>query len=105
MCDFHVLHHDGRGYVAHCAGCRRVQAAFGNVVLSLTQEEFEALAKRIAVREEEHAHCRDCPVKDIYLHTPAENMLFVFSGKELLALHEMLEQSRLLLEVKALLGG
>lgn len=105
MCeDFEILHHSEHGYVVHCPCCSRFQVAFGNLLLSLTAEEYDRLfdalnaeQENISPFEEEHRKCA-------YLCTPLPSLRMTFTPIELKQFCGLLGQAQIMQQVNSWLG-
>ncbi|NCI47328.1 DUF6686 family protein [Sediminibacterium soli] len=94
MCQYHTWFRDEeKGFVIECRNCRKLQLAFGMVMVRFAENEFHSFRRYIASKREEFEGTDNRTDKTILLQTPCESLNFLFSYEELENLHLMLEQA------------
>lgn len=90
-------------FTVRCACHTEVQLGFGNIALLLSVRDFLHLKKQIAHTQNQ---MRDVPCKcrkNIVVDTSVKNMAFMFTYHELTLLHEVMQNTVLMLEVEGIL--
>ncbi|MEN0005297.1 MAG: DUF6686 family protein [Bacteroidota bacterium] len=98
-----VMYCDEKGYIVRCTCCQQIQIVYGNIAIDQTAQDFRYLSQlidryRLSHRDSEAETCRN-----IFIKTPFKNLRILFSYKELLEFHEMLQKVLLMLEAEQLL--
>ena len=102
-CNYFTLHYSKDGYVVKCAYCNKIQLGFGNMILNLSQDEFQSFRHQTADKIKENKFTGFPYQKNITFQTDSKNIMMVFSFKDLGVLFEMLQQANLRLEVNNLI--
>jgi len=99
------FHHNEFGYCTRCPRTRHLHVCFGNLALAATAAEFQELRQCIQQTWQHHQFTTPDPEsRCIALRTMAPKLAMVFSLVELGQLHDILENTALLLEVEELLN-
>lgn len=94
MCSFKTWYHREQiGYIVECNECRNMQIGFGNVVATVSYQDFEALRKHIVYVKENYSPENNPLKKSILLQTPYEALRFLLTERELNDLYNMVEQT------------
>lgn len=100
------FHHNEFGYCARCPRTRHLHLCFGNVALAATGPEFQEFRQCIRHTWQHHRFTTPDPEsRCIALRTAAPKLALVFSLVELGQLHDIVENTALLLEVEELLSS
>lgn len=101
MCNFKTLHQSNNGYVTQCSRCNHIRIVFGNFCITQSKEGLQTMASDIGkfyeTKQSEEKN------KNIYLRTPAKNIMLVLTINELEELNNLLQQASLLLEANNIL--
>ncbi len=98
-CSYLTLYYSKDGYVVKCVHCNKIQLAVGNIMLNLSLSEFQELRLETIEKIKEHRFPAFPEQKNITFYTDSNNIMLVFSYKDLEMLFEMLQQAYLRLEV------
>ncbi len=98
-CTYLTLYNSKDGYVVKCVYCNKIQLAFGNSILTLSQDEFQSLRCQTTDKIRENKFIGFPEQKNITFHTKSKSVMMVFSFKDLELLYEMIEHANLMLEV------
>ena len=89
MCTYQELYRGEEGYVIRCNGCNRYQALYGNVVLSMTEEEFQKFTQVVAVYQ------ADCVIasasEEVPVPTARQGVHLLLNRQKITQLHAMLQ--------------
>src|SRR5687768_2600021 len=92
MCSYQTLFHDDNtGYVVRCNECEKIQLGFGNLMLTLSTDEFNSFRcwlKKIMV---EQSPAQKETIRCIVIPSPCEGIKLLLSLRELRDLDHMLE--------------
>ena len=102
-CNYLTLFYSKEGYVVKCIHCDKIQMAFGNVILNLSQKEFQEIRLETIDKIREHRNPAFPEQKNITYYTDSDNIRLVFSYKDLELFYEILQQANLMLEVNNIL--
>ncbi|MBI3883600.1 MAG: hypothetical protein HY305_05135 [Sphingobacteriales bacterium] len=101
MCAFQSLYFDDDGYVVRCPQCSMFQVAFSSSMLTLSEEDFEALRKVVAYKCNQQEDAFSKNTKSVLLPTPSYGMYILLTKAEANRFNEILEEADN--EMKALL--
>jgi hypothetical protein len=82
---------DNIGYVVECNQCQKIQAGFGNLMVTFTRRDFDTFRLYLLKLNNNSQPCSNKKIKSIVIHTPAEGICFLLSEDELLGLLQMVE--------------
>jgi hypothetical protein len=92
MCNYKTWFHDNRiGYVVECNECQKIQAAFGNLMVTFTHEDFENFRRYLLKATDNRKACADRKIKSIIIRMPSDGICFLLSEDELMGLQQMIE--------------
>lgn len=92
MCSYKTWYYEEQtGYVIACGKCRKIQAGFGNVMLTFLPAAFDNFRKQIGKVYERRQVPANTVVKSIMIPTPCEGLTLLLNGQELEELYAMLE--------------
>jgi hypothetical protein len=92
MCNYQTWFHDNKiGYVVECSECQKIQAAFGNLMVTFTHEDFENFRRYLLKATANRKACADRKIKSIIIRTPSDGICFLLSEDELIGLQQMIE--------------
>lgn len=94
MCDYKTwFYEDKVGYVIECKHCKKLQAGFGNVLLTFLKEDFDAFRKHISIVQDRNYPVTEAGIKNIFIPTNHAGFTLLLSKQELDDLHNMLEHA------------
>ena len=94
MCNYQTLYHnDNTGYVVRCLECDKLQVGYGNIMLTLSAEGFEAFHWWLKKIKEEQPTSQKETLHCIVVPTPCEGVKLLLSLRELSEFDEMLEKA------------
>jgi hypothetical protein len=92
MCNYQTWFHDNRiGYVVECKECQKIQAGFGNLMVTFTHEDFENFRRYLLKATDNRQACADRKIKSTIIRTPSDGICFLLSEDELMGLQQMIE--------------
>jgi hypothetical protein len=92
MCNYQTWFHDNEiGYVVECNSCRKIQAAFGNLMVTFSNEDFEKFRSYLLTVVNNRQSNTDRKIKSVAIRTASEGICFLLSEDELLGLQQMIE--------------
>jgi hypothetical protein len=94
MCQYHTWFRDDNiGFVIECNDCKKIQIAFGMVMIRFEEAAFHRFRQYVESKLAGLETMENIHDKTILVHTPCESMNFLFSRQELSDLHKMIEQA------------
>lgn len=94
MCIFKTWYYQKHiGYVVECNECKNLQIGFGNVVATVSYNDFEVFKKHIVYVKENYSCGDNSLQKAILLQTPYDGLRFILTEQELEDLYNMIEQT------------
>lgn len=94
MCSYQTLFHDDNtGYVVRCNECEKIQWGFGNIMLTVSADEFDSFRRWLKKMINEQAPVVKENVRSIIIPTPCEGVRLLLSRRELNDLDHMLEEA------------
>ena len=104
MCDYQTLFHDDQtGYIVRCNSCEKIQLAYGNLVITFSEEEFPRFHSRISRMHAQQDRSINKASRCIMIATPCQAMKLLVSLQELDEFVVMLETALVELQSLALL--
>ena len=103
MCDFQKLAFSEHGYVVRCTECSYFQIGFGTTMLTINNEDFNALYNTIMLQLNNLSVKEDLfteETKGICIATPSACCSFILTKKELKCFYDILDKADN--EIKAL---
>ncbi len=105
MCSYQTLFHDDNtGYVVRCKECEKIQLGFGNLMLTVSEDEFNSFHCRIKKIMSEQSPDQKETVRFIVIPTLCEGMKLLLSLRELREFDYMLEEADTELKSSCLIG-
>jgi len=92
-CNFQSLYYGDDGYVLKCNKCGCYQIAYISTMLTLTQQNFQALCSLVQYKCGEADYCMAGNTKTVVLQTSADGICMLLTRLELLGLHEILQEA------------
>jgi hypothetical protein len=74
-----------------CNECQKIQAAFGNLMVTFTHEDFENFRRYLLKATDNRKACADRKIKSIIIRMPSDGICFLLSEDELMGLQQMIE--------------
>lgn len=95
MCSYQTLfHHDNAGYVVRCNECENIQIGFGNLMLTVSEKEFESFRSWLKkIMDEQSGTDLKETIRCIVIPTPCEGIKLLLSLRELRDFDHMLEEA------------
>lgn len=93
MCQFQSLYFEDDGYVVRCKQCNNYQLAFGNMMITLSQHDFDIMCKAVQHKCAEENFTFSGYAKCIVVPTPSNGMHLLLTKKELTRFNEILEEA------------
>ncbi|RYY55828.1 MAG: hypothetical protein EOO05_19180 [Chitinophagaceae bacterium] len=104
MCHYQTLYHDDSlGYAVRCNECEKIQLGYGNMVITFSQEDFDAFRSWLVRIRDEQDPAISSGLRCILIPTPCEGMKLLLSKRELDEFVVMLETADNELQSLALL--
>ncbi len=104
MCQFDSLYFNDDGYVIRCKLCGHYQLGFGNMIISISQNDFEMFCKLVTRKCGEEI----CPLSEkskcIIVPTPASGNFMMLTKKEAMQLQKILDEADNELKTQSLLN-
>ena len=99
-----ILHHNDFGNIAKCSCCSDLQLTLGNVLVAFTEEEYAEFDEFFnEIREDFKSEVKTKSKKREYIiRTNKDDLILVFSYKELKETIELLNFSTIMLAVNKL---
>jgi hypothetical protein len=97
-CEYNTLHHCEHGYVIQCKNCGSYQVAFGNMMLKLMPEEYQAF-KDYLQKQYKKGLTDEPQTKNIQIPTDSHRVAMIFSRQEAEKLLDLLLQAQLMQQV------
>lgn len=97
MCNFNKLALTNHGYVVCCSDCGYYQLAFGTTLLTLSEEDFNALIQTVSAQVKKMGDCDTAcfsdDSKNIIVSAPSNQCCFILTCNELKLFYEMLDNA------------
>lgn len=93
MCEFQSLYFGDDGYVVRCKKCGHYQIAYSSSMLNLPAEDFKKLCSIVKKKHFEEDFYNNHCAKSVVIPTPSNGMYMLFTKKETMRLHEILEEA------------
>jgi len=105
MCSYQTLFHDDNtGYVVRCKECEKIQLGFGNLMLTVSTDEFNSFRCWLKkIMEEEQTPVQKETLRCFIIPTPCEGIKLLLSLRELREFDHMLEEADTELQSSCLL--
>ena len=92
MCNYQTwFHDDSIGYVVECNHCQKIQAGFGNLMITFTLKDFENFRRYLLQITESKQAAANRKIKSVVIRTPADGICFLLNEEELMGLHQMID--------------
>ncbi len=92
MCNYQTwFHDDSIGYVVECNECKKIQAGFGNLMVTFTHKDFENFRRYLLQITENRQPAASRKIKSVVIQTPSDGICFLLSEEELMGLQQMVE--------------
>lgn len=94
MCSYQTLFHDDNtGYVVRCKECANVQIGFGNLMLTVHENELGSFRNWLkSIIDEQSGELKET-IRCITIPTPCEGVKLLLSLRELREFDRMLEEA------------
>ena len=93
MCHFDSLYYGDDGYVVRCKQCGHYQVAFISTMLTLTENNFQALCKIVQHKCIEADYCFAENSKSVIIQTASEGMYLLLTSGEVKRFNYILEEA------------
>lgn len=94
MCSYQTLFHDDNtGYVVRCNECEKIQLGFGNIMLTVSMDEFDSFRQWLKKILHEQVAVPKENLRNIMIPTPCEGVKLLLSMRELREMDHMLEEA------------
>lgn len=94
MCSYQTLFHDDNtGYAVRCKACEKIQLGFGNLMLTMDENEFDSFRILVKTTLDEQSIEMKESVRCIVIPTPCEGIKLLLSRRELHLLDRMVEDA------------
>lgn len=104
MCSYQTLFHDDNsGYVVRCKECENIQVGFGNIMLTVNENEFNSFRNWLKKIKDEQSPDQKETVRCVVMPTPCEGVKLLLSIRELREFDNMLEEADTELQSSSLL--
>jgi hypothetical protein len=104
MCSYQTLFvDDNTGYVVRCNECEKIQLGFGNLMLTLSTDEFNSFRGWLKKIMGEQSPAQKETVRCIVIPSPCEGIKLLLSLRELREFDHMLEEADTELQSSCLL--
>lgn len=104
MCSYQTLFHDNNsGYVVRCKECENIQVGFGNIMLTVNENEFGSFRNWLKKVRDEQSPDQKETVRCVVIPTPCEGVKLLLSLRELREFDNMLEEADTELQSSSLL--
>jgi hypothetical protein len=105
MCKYDALYHnDSTGYVVRCKDCDKIQIGYGNIMLTVNYEGFDAFRWWLKHILEEQDPAQKETLRCITVPTPCDGVKLLLCRRELKEFDEMLEEADTELKSTSLLN-
>lgn len=105
MCNYQTLfHNDNLGYVVRCKECDKIQIGYGNIMLTVSDEGFEAFRWWLKKIKDEQPATQKETLRSVMIPTPCEGIKLLLSLRELKELENMLDDADTELKSSGLLN-
>lgn len=92
MCNYQTLYHDDNtGYVVRCNECEKIQVGYGNLMLTFSEEDFDAFRNWVHKYRDEQHPSQNPALRNIVIPTPCEGIRLLLCMRELREFDRMLE--------------
>lgn len=104
MCSYQTLFHDDNsGYVVRCKECENIQVGFGNIMLTVNENEFNSFRNWLKKIKDEQSPDQKETIRCVVMPTPCEGVKLLLSIRELREFDNMLEEADTELQSSSLL--
>ncbi len=104
MCSYQTLFHDDNtGYVVRCHACEKIQVGFGNLMVTVSMDEFDSFRRLLKKARNEQISVQKETLRNIVIPTPCEGINLLLSLRELREFDHMLEEADTELQSSGLL--
>ena len=104
MCQPKRLYLNKFGEITQCNCSARIQLAFGNFILALSEAELRVLQDYIPpLYEEEKSLSQSVRERNIYLSPSIHHLMLAFSLEELAGLMDLINQAAIVLEIQKII--
>lgn len=93
MCNYKTLAHNEHGYVVLCNSCRHYQLAFGTTAVTFPPSDFTIFKRQLNYYCSKEQRNPAAPQKCITLDLYCRCAMMVLNHRELLTLHELVNQA------------
>ena len=93
MCEFQSLYFDDDGYVLRCKDCNHYQVAFISTILTLNEDNFQALCQLVKHNCNEPDYSFPEQNKSVVLQTPSNGICMLLTKLELKRFNKILEEA------------
>lgn len=100
MCQLEKYIENEKGYVAKCSHSEVLQILYGNILMSVNKNNFFKVAEIIQKSKKRHEHLTNLKQKVVVMNTQASGLYISMDIAELNQFHDMLEQTKFLMEVE-----
>jgi hypothetical protein len=91
MCEFQSLYYEDDGYVVKCKDCGHYQVAFGTMMLSLSEDDYEILCKIVAKKRNEADFAASENTRNVVIPTPSQGLYLLLTREEAHCFYDILE--------------
>lgn len=104
MDNYNLLLEKPKGFVSFCDCCQTFQIVFGNIALIKGEKEFLRMIKTLTDIKQYHHAERKENHKTIWLPTALEDVQFIFTLNEVIAMLDLAEQAFLIYKAEQLIN-
>lgn len=83
MCFYKILKNDETGYVTQCNKCKHMHVAFGNTILTFTEDQFSEFSSMVWDYYEQYKGETFRDTKIVQISTIAKPIILVYTVNEL----------------------
>lgn len=98
-----VLHQSPAGYLMHCAQCRHFHVGFGNLGLTITEQELHSLMEEMGQQLQQWADRVPPGEKRFAFHTDSRRVIMRFCYRDMQQCHEVIAQGMLQWQARRLM--